>query len=76
MASEWFTIPTNDKSIMLICGILDFFLFGVGTIILGLLDNCNFFVIVFGILQLCVPFLGWIVSIIYGVLVILKALKQ
>ncbi|KAN0050638.1 hypothetical protein ACTA71_003774 [Dictyostelium dimigraforme] len=66
----------QDKSIMLICGILDFFFFGVGTIILGMLDSCNLFVIVFGILQLCIPFVGWIVSIIYGVLIILKALKQ
>jgi hypothetical protein len=45
---------------------------GIGTIILGVLRE-NLWVVVAGVLQLCLPFVGWIWSIIWGVLIIKKA---
>eukprot|EP01133_Synstelium_polycarpum_P008006 gene8006-9405_t len=65
-------IPSLESNIMIICGILDFFLFGIGTIILGVLDNCNVWCVIIGILQLCIPFVGWLWSIIWGVIILMK----
>ncbi|EGC34932.1 hypothetical protein DICPUDRAFT_55483 [Dictyostelium purpureum] len=67
-------IPVLEKNVMIICGILDFFLFGIGTIILGALDDCNIWCVLIGVLQLCLPFVGWFWSIIWGVLILIKGL--
>ncbi|GAM29025.1 hypothetical protein SAMD00019534_122010, partial [Acytostelium subglobosum LB1] len=69
-------IPSLEKNVMIICGILDFFLFGIGTIILGVLDNCNVWCVIIGVLQLCLPFVGWFWSIIWGVIILLKGLEK
>ena len=60
----------GDRTAQIICGICNCFLFGVGTIIAGALDNCLPDVAI-GLLQLFVPFVGWIWSIIWGILMIL-----
>lgn len=59
--------------IALICGILNCFLFGIGTIVAGALDGSLADVII-GILQLVLPFVGWIWSIVWGVIMIIHAL--
>jgi hypothetical protein len=60
----------NDRTAQILCGICNCFLFGVGTIIGGVLDN-NLPDVAIGLLQLCVPFVGWLWSIIWGILMIL-----
>jgi len=64
-------IPAVEKMLALICGILDFFLFGIGTIIVGVIAN-NFWCVIIGILQLVLPFVGWLWSIIWGIFIIKK----
>ncbi|OEH78340.1 transmembrane protein [Cyclospora cayetanensis] len=54
-------VPTppsaNDKTLYLILGVLNCFLFGVGMIIIGVMtaDNANLLI---GVLQLVLPFVG------------------
>ena len=62
--------PTVDKRGLEIClGITNCLLFGVGTIIAGLLAN-NLADVLIGVGQLCLPFVGWVWSIGWGVLMI------
>lgn len=64
-----------DKNLQLICGILNCFLFGIGTIIAGALSN-SLADVVIGILQLVIPFVGWVWSVIWGILMIMKAVAK
>lgn len=64
----------GDGVIGLVCGILNLFFFGVGTIIAAILDDLNVANLIIGILQLVLPFVGWIWSIIWGVLMIIRNL--
>ena len=59
--------------VSIICGILDCFLFGIGTIIAAIIDF-NAVDIVIGILQLVIPFVGWIWSIVWGIVMIIHGL--
>ena len=54
-----------------VCGILNFLLYGFGTIIAGAADN-NMADVIIGVLQLVLPFIGWIWSILWGVLMIIN----
>jgi len=65
-------IPGIDKTLALVCGIIDFFLFGIGTMIVGIVAN-DMMQVVIGILQLVIPFVGWLWSIIWGIFIIKKA---
>ncbi|KAH9255274.1 hypothetical protein BASA81_006714 [Batrachochytrium salamandrivorans] len=60
--------------LQLLLGVLNCFLFGVGVIIAGALNN-SLVDVVIGILQLCIPFVGWIWAVLWGVLMVLKAVK-
>mmetsp|Transcript_5915 Transcript_5915/g.15128 ORF Transcript_5915/g.15128 Transcript_5915/m.15128 type:complete len:83 (+) Transcript_5915:91-339(+) len=63
--------PTLDKTLQVILGILNCFLFGVGVIIAGILNN-DLPDVVIGILQLVIPFVGWVWAVIWGVLMVLR----
>ena len=60
-------------AVAIICGILNFFLFGVGTIIAGCLDKDKVDILI-GVIQLLLPLVGWIWSIIWGILMIIHGL--
>ena len=57
----------------LVLGIVDCIFFGIGTIIAGALDGSVADIII-GVLQLVLPFVGWIWSIVWGILMIVRAL--
>lgn len=60
-------------TLSLLLGVINILLWGIGTIIGGLLDN-KVADIIIGLLQLFVPFIGWIWAIIWGVLMIIRGL--
>ena len=70
-------VPTppsaNDKTLYLLLGILNCFIFGLGMIIIGAMtkDNANLLI---GVIQLILPFVGWIWGLVWGVLIILRAI--
>ena len=57
----------------LVCGIVNIFLYGIGTIVAGALDNSMADVLI-GVLQLVLPFIGWIWSILWAVLMIINCI--
>lgn len=61
----------GGKNVQLILGILNLFLFGWGTIIGGIIDGEMADVLI-GIIQLLLIFVGWIWSIVWGVLMIIE----
>ncbi|KFH17526.1 putative transmembrane protein [Toxoplasma gondii MAS] len=71
-------VPTppsqNEKLSYILLGILNCFLFGVGMIVLGAMKNDTPDVLI-GVFQLVIPFVGWVWAVIWGVLIVLKALK-
>jgi hypothetical protein len=67
------SIPHSDSVVALISGLLNFYLFGLGTIILGLLSDIDLWQTFIGVLQMFIPILGWIWSIIWGVFIIQRA---
>ena len=52
--------PGGTPLAILICGIVDLFFFGIGTLVAGLLNKCEVADVVIGLLQLFIPFVGWI----------------
>lgn len=70
----WDVPVVSPGWLQLVLGVLNCFLFGVGVMIAGALNN-NLVDVVIGILQLCIPFVGWIWAVIWGVLMVLKAVK-
>lgn len=69
-------VPTpaaNDKSKYLLLGILNCFLFGVGMIIIGAMSGDNADLLI-GVLQLLLPFVGWIWAVVWGVLLVVRSL--
>jgi len=65
---------SSEKTLYLILGIVNIFIFGLGMIIIGALRNDTADLII-GVLQLVLPFVGWVWALIWGVLIILKAVK-
>lgn len=68
-------VPIVDRTpwgiVALILGI--FALGGVGTIIAGVIDKRNTVRdVIFGVLQLLIPVLGWIWGLIWGILIFVK----
>ena len=69
-------VPTppaaGDKTLYLILGVLNCLLFGIGMIIIGAIsgDTANLLI---GVLQLLLPFVGWLWAIVWGVLIVMKA---
>lgn len=71
----WFDRPQVEQTpwgiVALILGI--FALGGVGTIIAGVIDGKNVVRdVVNGILQLVIPFVGWLWGLIWGILIFLR----
>ena len=62
-------VPKPKRNAQIGCGILNCFFFGVGTIIAGILEN-NLPDVAIGVMQLCIPFVGWIWSICWGILMV------
>ena len=60
------TVPKPSSDAMrIILGIVNFFFFGVGTMIAGcLVDDVSHMII--GLCQLLIPFVGWLWSIVWG----------
>ncbi|CAB9507050.1 expressed unknown protein [Seminavis robusta] len=65
-----FTVPKPERNAQILCGICNCFFFGIGTIVAGIIEN-NLPDVAIGVLQLCVPFVGWVWSVIWGILMIL-----
>ncbi|KAH0472453.1 MAG: uncharacterized protein KVP18_003381 [Porospora cf. gigantea A] len=66
-------VPIGDKALTIGMAILNFFLPGIGTLIMGAVaDNKDDMII--GLLQFLLAFLiiGWIWSIVWGVLMIIR----
>jgi len=60
-------------ALAIVCGIVNCIFFGIGTIIAGAIDKSKSDVVI-GLLQLFVPLVGWIWSIIWGILMIMHGL--
>ncbi|KAL8449986.1 hypothetical protein Emed_002727 [Eimeria media] len=68
------TPPTaSDKSLYLLFGILNCFIFGLGMIIIGAMSGDNATLLI-GVMQLIIPFVGWIWAVVWGILIIMRAL--
>jgi hypothetical protein len=65
----------ESKALMLALGLVNHFFFGVGVIIAGILNKDNVDVLI-GILQLCVPYLGWVWAVFWGMLMIFSWIKN
>jgi len=65
----------NSQLVGIILGLCNiFFLFGIGTIISGCLSSPpDVADIIIGVLQLVLPFVGWLWSIIWGILMIIRS---
>jgi len=63
----------GNGSLGLILGIINCIFFGVGTIIAGALEGSVADIII-GVLQLVLLFIGWIWSVVWGVLMIVRSL--
>lgn len=57
----------------LVLGIINLFLFGIGVIIAGALEG-DLADVVIGVLQLCIPFVGWAWAIFWGILMIIRSI--
>lgn len=72
------TVPTpptaEEKGLYAVLGVLNCFLFGVGMIILGIIRN-DVPDIVIGLIQILLFCLGWIWAILWGVLIVIRALN-
>ncbi|CXI02013.1 conserved Plasmodium protein, unknown function [Plasmodium berghei] len=68
-------VPENgNSSINVMLGVINIFFFGFGMIAIGILNKDPDDLII-GILQLFVPLVGWIWSILWGILIIIKNSK-
>ncbi|EPR58500.1 hypothetical protein TGME49_222260 [Toxoplasma gondii ME49] len=56
-------------------GLLNCFVFGLGVIILGFIEN-DVSNMMIGVLQLLLPIVGWIWALVWGVLIVLKAVLK
>ncbi|KAK6589093.1 hypothetical protein RS030_233519 [Cryptosporidium xiaoi] len=72
-----FSTPTatqqQDKTKYVLFGVLNIILFGIGMIVIGILNN-DASDIITGVLQLILPFVGWIWAIVWGVAIIYRNL--
>lgn len=71
-----FSTPTaspHDKGKYVLFGVLNMIIFGLGMIIIGILNN-DASDIITGVFQLLLPFVGWIWAIVWGVAIICRNL--
>ncbi|CRG99814.1 conserved Plasmodium protein, unknown function [Plasmodium relictum] len=64
----------GNSSVNIIFGVLNIFFFGIGMIILGIV-NKDVDDLIIGILQFVIPIVGWIWAIIWGILIIIRNAK-
>ncbi len=68
-------VPTPPANLKLLCAIINFipFVGGVGTIIAGVTDKSNMVRdIIIGILQVIIPVAGYIWSVVWGIVMIMR----
>jgi len=63
-------VPKPERNAAICLGIVNFIFFGCGTIVGGIMTN-EMADVVIGLCQLFIPFVGWIWSIVWGVLMVL-----
>lgn len=69
-------VPAPDQpNAQIILGIINLFFFGFGTMIAGFLENDMADVLI-GIGQLLIPFIGWIWSVLWGVLMLIQGMRR
>lgn len=70
-----FTVPTSGKfNIVILCGALNIFLFGVGTLVMGVLNEVYEDVLI-GVCQM-IPIVGWLWSIVWGISMITQKMNE
>ena len=80
MAALWdrivnMEVPIVDgECLQIVLGIINCIFFGVGVLIAGLVTGNGLDVII-GLLQLVVPFVGWLWALVWGVLMVLNRNK-
>lgn len=65
--------PTG--ALQFVLGLLNCFVFGVGVLIAGLINGDSADVVI-GLLQLLLPFVGWIWGLLWGVLMVLEVFQK
>mmetsp|Transcript_16588 Transcript_16588/g.30002 ORF Transcript_16588/g.30002 Transcript_16588/m.30002 type:complete len:91 (+) Transcript_16588:115-387(+) len=63
------TPKCSERNFEIAFGVINLFFFGIGTIIAGFMAN-DLADVLIGCCQLLVPFVGWLWSIVWGVLMI------
>lgn len=69
-----FSIPTasaQDRAKYVLLGVVNIIIFGLGMIIIGIINN-DASDIITGVLQLLLPFVGWVWALVWGIAIICK----
>uniref|UniRef100_A0A7S1CGI7 Transmembrane protein n=1 Tax=Bicosoecida sp. CB-2014 TaxID=1486930 RepID=A0A7S1CGI7_9STRA len=67
--------PPGGEAGAVVFAIINCVFFGVGSIIVGILGGPDWIVVLIGLLQLLLPFVGWVWSVIWAVMWLLPLCK-